>query len=216
METYLIKKWYCYRVRFNGSWFGTNDKVLNSHDRTLGYRELSHDDRKKWKSMNLSMDLWHSYNIKVILSNFAKHHCFWALWTVNYADCISFYCIDSFHYSSQSSQQFKKILFSNFRKHTIKPPSVCKGFYKISPVSLSICLPVRLWRIFLRNYQVDFLNFLHEDILPYVLKKRQSDKLENCICCVDNWINQTSLDQRRNILHFNEDTITFCALNNAP
>ena len=197
-----------YRVRLNRSWFGTNDKVLNFHDWTRCYRELSHDNRKKWKSMNLSMDLWHSYNMKVILSNFAKHHCFWALWTVNYADCISFSCIDSFHYSSQSSQQFKKILFSNFRKQTIKPPSVWKG--------PSVYLPVRLWRIFLRNYQVDFLNFLHEDILPYILKKRQSDKLENCICCVDNWINQTSLDQRRNILHFNEDTITFCALNNAP
>ena len=132
-----------YRVRLNRSWFGTNDKVLNFHDWTRCYRELSHDNRKKWKSMNLSMDLWHSYNMKVILSNFAKHHCFWALWTVNYADCISFSCIDSFHYSSQSSQQFKKILFSNFRKQTIKPPSVWKGSYKISPVSQSICLSAR-------------------------------------------------------------------------
>ena len=59
------------------------------------------------------------------------------------------------------------------------------------------------------------LNFLHKDILPYILKS-DSWILENCICCLDNWVNETNLDQKRNILHFNKDKITFCSLNDAP
>ena len=34
----------------------------------------------------------------------------------------------------------------------------------------SICLSFCLWCIFLRPYSVDFFNFLHEDVLPYILK----------------------------------------------
>ena len=29
--------------------------------------------------MDLSMDLWHSNNMKAILRNFIKDHCFWTL-----------------------------------------------------------------------------------------------------------------------------------------
>ena len=43
--------------------------------------------------------------VKVMLPNFAKDHCFWTLWTLNYVDCIRFSCIDYF-----------QILFSNFQK----------------------------------------------------------------------------------------------------
>ena len=60
-----------------------------------------------------------------------------------------------------------------FPKNMTKPPSLQKGSYKISPVHLSICLFVCLWHIFLRIYSVDFLIFLHEDIMPDILK---SDK----------------------------------------
>ena len=44
----------------------------------------------------------------------------------------------------------------------------------------------------------------------------QSQILENCICCIDNWINKTNLDQRQNIWYFNKGNITFCALYDAP
>ena len=43
--------------------------------------------------------------VKVMLPNFAKDHCFWTLWTLNYVDCVPFSCIDYF-----------QILFSNFQK----------------------------------------------------------------------------------------------------
>ena len=60
-----------------------------------------------------------------------------------------------------------------------------------------------------------FKFFLHGDILPYV-PKSDSDNLENCICCIDNWVNEINLNQKWNIWHFNEGGITFCALNDAP
>ena len=62
---------------------------------------------------------------------------------------------------------------------------------------------------------MDFFNFLHEDILPYILKS-DSHNLENCVCCLDNWVNKTNFDQKQIIWPFNEGNITFCALNDAP
>ena len=64
----------------------------------------------------------------------------------------------------------------------MKPPSLQKGFYKISAVHqsifLSVCLLVCLLAcLSMTHFSQDliggFLNFLHEDILPYILK---SDK----------------------------------------
>ena len=94
-----------FRVWLNKLRFVIHDKILNFHDWTLFYNELFHSNRGKWKSMDLSMDLWHSNYTKVILHNFAKDHCFWTLWTLTYVDCIPFSCIDYF-----------QILFSNFQK----------------------------------------------------------------------------------------------------
>ena len=93
----LNKNWYCLLVLLKRFWFGIHDEVLNSHDWSFCYNEFYHDNRRKWKSMNLSMDLYHSNNMKAILPNFAKDHCFWTLRTLNYADCISFACIHYFH-----------------------------------------------------------------------------------------------------------------------
>ena len=38
--------------------------------------------------------------------------------------------------------------------------------------------------MFLRIYSVDFLNFLHDDILPYILKSDKVRYLENGIYCL--------------------------------
>ena len=148
-----------FRVWLNRPRFGIHNKNLNFYDWILCYNELCQDNRNKWQSLDLSMDLWHSNNMKVILPNFAKDHYFWTFWTLwNYVDCIPLSCIDYF-----------LVLFSNFRKTWLNP-SEKHDCYKISPVHLSICLSVRrLWCVFLRIYSVDFLNFLHEDILPYIL-----------------------------------------------
>ena len=61
---------------------------------------------------------------------------------------------------------------------------------------------------------MDFLNFLHEYILPYILK---SNKVIfwKIVRCLDNWVDETNLDQMRNMWHFNEGNIAFCAVNDA-
>ena len=44
----------------------------------------------------------------------------------------------------------------------------------------------------------------------------QSHNLENCIYCLDDWVNKANLDQKWNIRHFSEGNITFFALKDAP
>ena len=147
--------------------------------------------------MNLSMDLWHSNNMKVILLKFVKNHCFWTFWTLNYVDCIPFHSIDSFHIVHNQAKQFKKILFSNFRKvwsnlHLYGSGPIKSVLFICPSLCLSICDA-----FFLGSTQWIFFNFLHEDVLPYILK---CDKAKN---------------QKRNIWHFNGGSITFCVLNDA-
>ena len=60
-----------------------------------------------------------------------------------------------------------------------------------------------------------FLNFLHEDILPQILKTDKAGFWE--IVFVVYIIGQTrQIGQKQNILHFNKSNITFCALNDSP
>ena len=49
-----------------------------------------------------------------------------------------------------------------------------------------------------------FLKFLHEDILPYILKSDKAGFWEIVFFffCLDNWVNETNLDRKRNIRHF--------------
>ena len=156
-----------FRVWLNKLWFGIHNKILNFRDWILCYNELFHDNGRKWKSMDVSIDLWHSNNMKVILPNFAKNHCFWTLSTLNYVNCIPFSCIDYF-----------QVLFSNFQKTWFNFQLCCRSPVKsILFISRSVCLYVceafssssSLWI---------FLNFLHEDILSYILK---SDKAIICL-----------------------------------
>ena len=47
--------------------------------------------------MDLAMDLCHSNNMKVVFRKFTNDHSFLTLCTLNYVDCIHFYCMDLFH-----------------------------------------------------------------------------------------------------------------------
>ena len=123
-----------FRIWLNRLWFGIHNKILNFLDWTLCYNELFLDNRRKWKSMDLSVDLWHSNSMKVIFPNFARDHCFWTHWTLNYVDCIRFSCIDYF-----------QILFPNFQKNMTGPRTLLVGILwnqSCSSVHLSVCLSV--------------------------------------------------------------------------
>ena len=151
-----------FRVRLNRPWFGIYNKILNFHYWTLCYIELLHDNTTKWKSMNLSMDLWHSNNMKVIFPNFAKDHCFWTLWTPNFVDCISLSCIDYF-----------QILFSNFQKTWLN-----LQLYGRNPIKsvLFICPSVCLMH-FPQDLLSAFFNFFAWGYFPIYIKKCPSDNL---------------------------------------
>ena len=156
-----------FRVWLNKLWFGSHNKILNFHDWILYYNELLHDNGRKWKSMDVSINLWHFNNMKVILPNFAKNHCFWTLSTLNYVNCIPFSCIDYF-----------QVLFSNFQKTWFNFQLCCRSPVKsILFISPSVCLYV-CEAFSSRSSLWIFLNFLHEDILSYILK---SDKAIICL-----------------------------------
>ena len=105
----------------------------------------------------MAIALCHSYNMKFILSKFAKGHCFWTLWTLNYVDCIPFSYIDFFHLAHNQTKQFRKITISNFQKTWSNLHLCIKGSIKsVFFICPSVCLSVHLRSIFLRIYSVGF------------------------------------------------------------
>ena len=51
-------------------------------------------------------------------------------------------------------------------------------------------------------------------IFSHILKS-DTAILRKIVCCLDNWVKETNLNQKWNIWHFNEGNITFFALNYA-
>ena len=133
------------------------------------------------------MDLWHSNKMKVLLK-FSKDHYFWTLWTLNYVDCIPCSCIYFFHMTHNQAKLFKKIFFSNFWKNMIKPPQ------SSSSVHLSVC-PSICDAFLSGSTQCIFLIFGWEYFTIYA-KYWESQILENCFCCLHNWVNETSWDRK--------------------
>ena len=122
--------------------------------------------------MNLSMNLWHSNNMKVIWHKFPLNFC------LNTELCwlyFVFVLISStwltINPNNQNEKHDQTFIFANrvLKNQTcfFAHQSCCLSF------CLSLCMYVCLWRTFFRAYEEDILNFLHEDILPYIL---QSDK----------------------------------------
>ena len=128
------------RVWLNRLWFGIHNKMLNFHEWTLRYNELFHDNRRKWKSMDLSMDLWHSNNMKVILPNFVKDH--WIIILEFPKTWLNLHLC--------GRNPIKSVLFVW--------PSAC--LYVCDTFSSGSTLWI-------------FKIFLHENILPYILKSDQ-------------------------------------------
>ena len=79
----LKQKLVLFRVRLNRLWLGFTTRFWISMTELFVTMNSFPITEKKRKSMHLSMDLWHSNNMKVILLNFAKDHCFWTLRTLN-------------------------------------------------------------------------------------------------------------------------------------
>ena len=131
--------------------------------------------------MDLAMDLWHSNNIKVIVRKFLKDDCL-NTELLNYVDCTSFFVLilsvwltikpNNLKYCSQISKKHQTFIFAK----GVLQSRAC------SSVHLSVCLSACQFFCLsfcpsVTHFSQDLLsgysNFLHEDILPYILK---SDK----------------------------------------
>ena len=126
-------------------------------------------------------------------------------WNTGLCWLYSFFLYWFYPYVSQSSHI---ILFSNFQKiwsnlHLCRRGPIKLVLFICQSVCLSVC----------DHFSQDLLSwfsyFFAWGYYARYTKKWQSQILKNCICCLDNWVNQTNLGQKQNIWHFNEGNITF-------
>ena len=103
----------------------------------------------------------------------------------------------------------RKFYFSISEKHQIKPPSLQKGSYKISPVLPSISFSMSIFETFFSGSTWWIFLFFSSGHFALYTNKWQSRISGNCICCLDNWINKANSDQKQNILDFKGGKIIF-------
>ena len=100
-------------------WFIYNE-ILEFHNWIVCYHEHFQHKLRRWKSLELKMDLWHLTDMKVILT----------LQILNFAEsCAPFSCIDSFAFD-----EIKWLCA--FTKHTTQK-SITKSHELILPTSVS-------------------------------------------------------------------------------
>ena len=120
LAKYTYRYYFAIKFRLNGSWFVIHDEILEFHNWTLCYHEHFQDKIKRWKSLELKMDLWHLTDMKVILT----------LQILNFAEsCAPFSCIDSFAFD-----EIKWLCA--FFKHTTQK-SITKSHELVLPTSVS-------------------------------------------------------------------------------
>ena len=90
-------------------WFVIHNYVLNFHEGILSQQEPFHDKIKRWKPLELSMDLWHLNKMKAIVT----------LWTLNYVVFLFLVLILSVLFTTEPTNL--KNLTLEFLKNMIKP-----------------------------------------------------------------------------------------------
>ena len=176
------------------------------------------------------MDMWHSNNVKVILRNFAKDHCFklhkkWSfplrISSINVTKSVmenSVFCAVYEHWIMLIVFIYLVLILSvwltikpnnlrkfilEFLKNMIKPPSSCRGSYDcLNNPCLSLHLSVTH---FSQDLLSGFSQFFGWEY--FVILKWQIQILENWIYGLDKSLNEKNSDQKQNIWHFSENNI---------
>ena len=139
VETYVSKNWYCLEFHLTGSDLGFTTRFWISITElfvTMNSITITERNKNQWIYQWIC-------DIQIVLK-------------LSYISLLRIIIFDYFTYDSQSTQIIQKNVIHEFPKSMMKAPSLQKGSYKMSSVHLSICLSVRLWRIFLSIYSVDF------------------------------------------------------------
>ena len=139
VETYVSKNWYCLEFHLTGSDLGFTTRFWISITElfvTMNSFTITERNKNQWIYQWIC-------DIQIVLK-------------LSYISLLRIIIFDYFTYDSQSTQIILKNVIHEFPKSMMKAPSLQKGSYKMSSVHLSICLSVRLWRIFLSIYSVDF------------------------------------------------------------
>ena len=136
LETYLNKNWYCLEFDLTHSDLGFTTRFW------IFITELfvTMNSWRKWKSMDLSVDLWHSNNMKVILPNYLILFSNFQKTWLNLQLCVR--------------NPIKSVL------------SICPSVHL--SICLSVCLSV--CDAFFSVSALDFLTFLYEDNAVYTKK----------------------------------------------
>ena len=139
LETYVSKNRYCLEFNLTGSDLGFTTRFWISITElfvTMNSFTITERNKNQWIYQWIC-------DIQIVLK-------------LSYISLLRIIIFDYFTYDSQSTQIILKNVIHEFPKSMMKAPSLQKGSYKMSSVHLSICLSVRLWRIFLSIYSVDF------------------------------------------------------------
>ena len=121
-------------------------------------------------------------------------------------------CIDFF---SMAHNNFKENFILEFPKNMIKPLPLQKRSYQISPVHLSICLPLHSSVAqFSQDLLLIYIIFCM-GIFCHVYQTVANPDFGKLYLLSRWWVKKTNLDQKQKNWHFNEGNITFCALNDA-
>ena len=90
-------------------------------------------------------------------------------------------------------------------------PSLQKESNKISHVCPSICLSDhRLRCIFLNIYSLNFLNFWHEVILPFIVKSDKAEFWKTVLVVLDSWVSETYWTKSGILDILKKPTLFFC------
>ena len=109
------------------------------------------------------------------------------------------------------SSNLRKVYFQISERHKLL--SLLNVHYKISSVCLCICLSVRP---FVNRFSQDLRRRFSYFFAWGYFAIYTNRQMKIVFCWLDDWVNDINLDQKQNIWHFNEVSITFCALNNPP
>ena len=68
LAKYTYIYYFAIKVWLNGSWFVIHNEILEFHNWIVCYHEHFQHKLRRWKSLELKMDLWHLTDMKVILT----------------------------------------------------------------------------------------------------------------------------------------------------